>query len=121
MTSSEETFLGPGARFGPPAQAGTPYENLMSHQRGSAVIATLYDASGNVSQIAHTLINVDGLAKGGGGQEPSQFAEYDPKKAASALKDRFVDRSVVLDVDFKTGTVGYTTPTLVSLGAGDAP
>ena len=121
VTASAETFLGPGARFGPAHQSGaTPY-NDVSQQRGGAIVATQFDGSGNVLQVAHVLTQLSGLSKGGGGKQPESFSEYDPAKAADALKDRFVDRSVALGVDMKTGTVGYTTPSLISVGAGSTP
>ena len=103
--------------------------STVSHQRGDAVIATNYDGSGNVLEVAHILTNVIGMAgggssamsKGGGGKQPENFAQYDPAKAAEVLKDRFKDRSVALGVDLKTGAAGYSTPSLISIGAGEAP
>ncbi len=61
------------------------------------------------------------ISKGGGGKQPEHFAQYDPSKASDALKDRFVDRSVALGVDLKSGTAGYSTPPLISIGTGAAP
>ncbi|MBA3810417.1 MAG: RHS repeat-associated core domain-containing protein [Caulobacteraceae bacterium] len=124
VTGSSETFLGPGARFGPAHSAVILPYNDPSQQRGAAFIATRWDNAMNpttVLEVAHTLTSLSGLSKGGGGKQPERFAEYDPAKAADALKDRFVDRSVALGVDLKTGTVGYTTPTLLSVGAGSLP
>ncbi len=121
VTGSAETFLGPGARFGAAHTSGVTPLNDPSSQRGGAVIATQWDSSGNVIQVAHALSSPSGISKGGGGKQPESFAEYDPAKAADALKDRFVERGVVLGVDLKTGEAGYTTPTLLSVGAGDAP
>ncbi|MHB8531003.1 MAG: RHS repeat domain-containing protein, partial [Caulobacteraceae bacterium] len=71
--------------------------------------------------MAHVLSSLSGISKGGGGKQPQSFSEYDPSKAADVLKDRFVDRNVVLGVDLKTGTAGYATPSLLSVGAGQAP
>jgi len=121
ISGPAETFLGPGARFGPAHVSGVTPFNDPSSQRGGAIIATQFDGSGNVIQVAHVLANPSGVSKGGGGKQPQSFSEYDPAKAADALKDRFVDRSVVLGVDLKTGQVGYTTPTLLSVGTGSAP
>jgi len=121
VSGSAETFLGPGARFGP--CTGTPGATTCdpSQQRGTVVIATQYDSSNDVLQVAHVLTSITGISKGGGGGQPENFASYDPAKAGDALKDRFVDRSVALGVDLKTGTAGYNTPTLLSIGAGQAP
>ncbi|MGI8841763.1 MAG: hypothetical protein ACR2F8_13435 [Caulobacteraceae bacterium] len=132
VTAPAETFLGPGARFGsgivqsfchgvPPICVPAITTNHPSQQRGGAIIATRYGADGHVVEVANALTGLYGLTKGGGGKSVSQFAEYDPAKAAAVLKDRFVDRSVALGVDLKTGTVGYTTPTLLSIGTGSAP
>ncbi len=121
VTGSAETFLGPGSRFGPAHVSGeTPY-NDPSSQRGGAIVATQFDAAGDVLQVAHVLSSPSGISKGGGGKQPQNFSEYDPSNAADALKDRFVDRSVALGVDLKTGTAGYTTPTLLSVGTGSVP
>jgi RHS repeat-associated protein len=122
VTGSGETFLGPGARFGPcfgTTQTGIGCDS--SSQRGTAIVATQFDGSGDVLQVAHVLSSIYGISKGGGGKQPENFATYDPSKAGDALKDRFVDRSVDLGVDLKTGAAGYTTPTLVSIGAGSEP
>jgi len=123
VTASAETFLGPGARFGPcqgVSSEGTVSCNL-SVQRGDAIVATQYDGSNNVLQVAHVLTSITGISKGGGGKQPEHFASYDPSKAGDALKDRFVDRSVALGVDLKSGTAGYSTPTLISIGTGSTP
>ena len=123
VTASSEVFLGPGSRFGPahvPISGGTPYNDL-SAQRGGAIVATQFDGSGDVLQVAHVLTDHSGISKGGGGKQPESFTEYDPNKAGDALKDRFVDRSVALGVDLKSGTAGYNTPSLMSVGVGAAP
>lgn len=121
VSGSAETFLGPGARFGP--CYGTPGSTScdLSQQRGDAFVATQYDGSSNVLQVAHVLSSLNGLSKGGGGEQPERFASYDPANAGNALKDRFVDRSVALGVDLKTGTAGYTSPSLISIGNGQVP
>ncbi|HEV2364398.1 MAG TPA: Ig-like domain-containing protein [Caulobacteraceae bacterium] len=121
IAGSAETFLGPGSRFGPAHVSGVTPFNDPSQQRGGAIVATQWDASGNVLQVAHVLDQLSGMSKGGGGKQPQNFSEYDPAKAGDVLKDRFVDRSVVLGVDLKTGAAGYTTPTLLSSGVGQAP
>src|SRR5665213_504355 len=121
LTGQAETFLGPGARFGPAHVGGTTPFNDPSQQRGGAIVATQFDSTGDVLQVAHVLSSLSGVSKGGGGKQPQNFAEYDPAKAADVLKDRFVDRGVALGVDLKTGTAGYATPTLISLGVGAAP
>jgi YD repeat-containing protein len=127
VTASAETFLGPGARAGAcQGLVATGVSCDPSHQRGDAVIATNHDGSGNVLEVAHVLTNVistagSSMSKGGGGKQPENFAQYDPAKAAEVLKDRFKDRSVALGVDLKTGAAGYSTPTLISIGAGEAP
>ena len=128
VTAPAETFLGPGARFGATQAPDciedfhcVPTGNWPSYQRGGALVATLFDSSGNVLQVAHALTGQDGVQKGGGGKEPARFSAYDPAKAADILKDRFVDRSVALGVDLKTGSAGFTTPTLLSVGGKSAP
>ena len=121
VTASAETLLGPGARFGTCSGTGGATLCQPSHQRGAAVVATQFNGSGNVLQVAHVLSNWFGISKGGGGKQPESFAQYDPAKAADALKDRFVDHSVALGVDLKSGTAGYSTPTLISEGTGSAP
>src|ERR1700722_730055 len=127
VPASAESVLGPGARFGPAQDQVSPAFNQGSWQRGGAIVATQYDSSGNVLSIAHVLEGATGIAggmaidKGGAGAEPQRFNQYDPSKAAAILKDRFVDRSVALGVDLKSGTVGYTTPTLLSVGGKSIP
>lgn len=127
VSSPGETFLGPGARFGPGivqivcTNPDFPCSAIINHnkpsgQRGGALVATRSDAGGRIVEVAHVLTSLTGVTKGGGGKQPERFSEYDPKKAADILKDRFIDRSVSLGVDLKTGTVGYTTPTLLSVG-----
>ena len=97
VTGQAETFLGPGARFGPAHVGGTTPFNDPSQQRGGAIVATQFDSTGNVVlQVAHVLSSLSGVSKGGGGKQPQNFAEYDPAKAADVLKDRFVDRGVAL-------------------------
>ncbi|GAA0570625.1 RHS repeat-associated core domain-containing protein [Rhizomicrobium electricum] len=118
VNASAEAFLGPGARFGVRENYWGNYPSL---QRGGALVATQYDATGNVLQIAHAIVGESGLMKGGGGMQPENFSQYDPSKAADVLKDRFVDHSTMLGVDLKTGDAGYTTPTLLSVGGSDAP
>jgi RHS repeat-associated protein len=118
VTASAESFLGPGARFG---AAQTATVNHPSVQRGGAVVATRYDASGNVTDIAHIIVGFDGATKGGGGVPPVNTPAFDPSKAADVLKDRFVDRSEMFGVDLKTGEASYTTPVLLSVGGNDAP
>jgi RHS repeat-associated protein len=132
ITGSAETFLGPGARFNTPdieyICSGSPPCDIPviisydpSKQRGGALVATRY-AGGHVAEIAHILSGGDSqIVKGGGGKQPEQFPQFDPDKAADVLKDRFVSRSVELGVDLKTGTVGYTTPALLSVGGASAP
>ena len=122
VSGSAETYLGPGARFGPCYGSPGTTQCALSQQRGDAFVATQYDSSGNVLQVAHVLSSLNGLSKGGGGKQPERFASYDPANMpGDVLKDRFVDRSVLLGVDLKTGTAGYSTPSLISIGNGGAP
>lgn len=123
---SEEAFLGPGARFGQLRNTSCPsgcVTNTIidaSLHRGGAFIANRFDGAGNVLEIAHVVMVGNQIAKGGGGGEPDNTATtFDPRRAADALRDRFVDRSSALGVNLATGAVGYTTPTLLSVGAGD--
>ncbi len=71
--------------------------------------------------MVHLLTSTTGISKGGGGKLPKYFAGYDTSKAGDALKDGFVDRSVAVGVDLRSGTAGYTTPTLLSIGTGSDP
>ncbi len=134
VTAPGESWLGPGWRVGQqtsyqvckPGSGGgqvcSGYNEFeISRQRGGAIVATRTDSFGQVAEIAHVLTNRDGMSKGGGGNQPDLAATYDPKKAADLLKDRFVDRGVRLGVDVKSGAAGYQTPTLLSVGQGEAP
>lgn len=129
VIASEESFLGPGSRLGPmqsssicnapPGSCFTPLEHTASLQRGAAVIANKFSGGGDVLEVAHVVMVAGRMAKGGGGTPADKSAsEYDPRRAADVLKDRFVDRSSVHGVNLSAGTVGYSTPTLLSIGAG---
>ena len=133
VASSEESFLGPGARLGiqnldtvcgPTEGPGsgcttTPYFDP-SLQRGAALVANKFDANGNVLEIAHVVVVGGVISKGGGGAQPEFTATtFDPRRAADVLKDRFVDRTAALGVNLANGSVGYTTPVLLSAGSGD--
>lgn len=119
VSGSAESFLGPGARWGTDLPSdGT--EREPSVQRGGAVIGNLFDVNGEVLSVAHLMSNRYGPSKGGGGSAPERSGTtFDAKKAADVLKDRFVDRSSALGVSLSSGAVGYSTPTLLSAGAGD--
>lgn len=142
VTASTEALLGPGHRHGteylhsakyfydvggegdlPPPLAWVDYEfrRAPSLQDGGALIANRYDSSGDPDRIAHVLTGYNGLTKGGGGASISREDNFDPKTAADSLKDRFVDRSSELGVDLMTGSAGFSTPALKSIGQGDAP
>ncbi|PVM86018.1 hypothetical protein DDF65_06235 [Caulobacter radicis] len=127
VISSSESFLGPGYRIGAELKPAcseywgcTPTGYDQSRQRGAALVASKYDASGNVLEIAHAIVDYTGLTKGGAGKEVDKIGAYDINKAADVLKDRFVDRSAALGVDLKSGLAGYSTPVLANVG-GAAP
>lgn len=141
VTASTEALLGPGHRHGSeyvynaiydydvyggeengPASSTTyQYRRAPSLQDGGALIANRYDSSGDPDRIAHVLTGYNGLSKGGGGASTSRENNFDPKTAADSLKDRFVDRSSALGVNLMSGTAGFSTPVLKSIGQGDAP
>jgi YD repeat-containing protein len=127
IVSPAEVFLGPGHRFGAEKRASCgggqcgPLGYEQTRQRGGALVATRTDANGDVIEIAHAIVDRDGLTKGGAGKEVNKQGTFDPSRAADALKDRFVDRSAALGVDLKTGLAGYTSPTLLTVGSGAAP
>ncbi|MFN7179797.1 RHS repeat-associated core domain-containing protein [Hyphomonas sp.] len=128
VTSSAESFMGPGARLGlmdsttvcgPLGCATTTYFDP-SLQRGTAVVANKFDANGNVLEVAHAVGILGTISKGGGGAQPDLMATtFDARRAADVLKDRFVDRTAALGVNLANGSVGYTTPVLLSAGSGD--
>jgi YD repeat-containing protein len=129
VVSPAEVFLGPGHRLGAEMRAAClPFEGIcapmgyeQTRQRGGAFVATRTDANGDVIEIAHAIVDRDGLTKGGAGKEVNKQGTFDPSRAADALKDRFVDRSAALGVDLKTGLAGYSSPTLLAVGSGAAP
>jgi RHS repeat-associated protein len=129
VTGTNESFVGPGARLGD--MHSTTVCSFLGCQtiitfdpslhRGAAFVANRFDSNGDVLEVAHMLVVRDGLGKGGGGAQPERTATtFDPRRAADQLRDRFVDRSSALGVNLSTGAAGYTTPTLLSVGAGDS-
>jgi RHS repeat-associated protein len=128
VTSSAESFMGPGARLGlmdsttvcgPLGCVTTTYFDP-SLQRGTAVVANKFDAYGNVLEVAHAVGYMGDISKGGAGAQPDLMATtFDARRAADVLKDRFVDRTAALGVNLANGSVGYTTPVLLSAGSGD--
>ncbi len=128
VASSAESFLGPGARLGLVNSetlcsgggcSSVPYFDP-SLQRGTALVANKFDGSGNVLEVAHIVGIFGQISKGGGGAQPEFTATtFDPRRAADVLNDRFVDRTAALGVNLANGSVGYTTPTLLSAGSGD--
>jgi len=101
----------------------TIYQRLPTLQRGGALIATKYAASGSndPTQIAHVLTRWGHLTKGGGGPSVVQVQKFDPAEAGQSLKDRFVDRSSAQGVNLSSGTAGFHSPTLSSIGQGEFP
>ncbi len=128
VASSSESFLGPGTRLGL-ASADTLCTALgcditpffdPNMQRGAALVANKFDANGNVLEVAHVVVVGGVIAKGGGGGPPELTSTtFDPRRAADVLKDRFVDRTAALGVNLANGSVGYTTPVLLSAGSGE--
>lgn len=125
VISSEDAFLGPGQRAGAYVKEGTAtgvYSHRPTFQRGGALIATRYDASGDPLEIAHITVGYYDNAKGGGGgAKVDHQAQYDPSKMADLLKDQFVDRSSAAGVDLTTGQMSYTSPASLTVGQGDFP
>lgn len=128
VSGSEESFMGPGARLGLMDSNTTCLVDACtsltqfdpSLQRGTAVVANKFDANGNVVEVAHAVGILGQISKGGGGAQPEFTATtFDPRRAADVLKDRFVDRTAALGVNLANGSVGYTTPVLLSAGSGD--
>jgi RHS repeat-associated protein len=128
VSGSEESFMGPGARLGLMTSSTvcvgvcdtTTYFDP-SLQRGTAIVANKFDGSGNVLEVAHAVGILGQISKGGGGAQPDKTATtFDPRRAAEVLKDRFVDRTAVLGVNLANGSVGHTTPVLLSVGAGES-
>lgn len=128
VIGAEESFMGPGARLGATSDdsicmpgegcSGHSYEGSL--QRGASFIANRFDTNGDVLEIGHIVIVGGEIAKGGGGGTPESSATaFDPRRAADVLRDRFVDRSSVLGVNLSNGSVSYSTPSLLSIGAGD--
>jgi len=99
----------------------TGYVRLPTLQRGGALIANRYDASGDPLEIAHVLTRVGAPFKGGGGPSVTQSGRFDPNDAGQALRDQFVDRSAALGVNLTDGTARFTSPTLASVGQGEFP
>ena len=144
IITSQETFLGPGQRGGgniqwltqPNGNGGLDYISYShdpTRQRGPALVATAYDASGNPVAIAHDLIGIAGAqypwpgyfylaTKGGGaGQQADTNLTYSPATAADILKARFVDKSNVMGVNLSNGSMAYTAPAKVDVGNGGFP
>ncbi|HWA91455.1 MAG TPA: RHS repeat-associated core domain-containing protein [Rhizomicrobium sp.] len=138
VVAPQEAFLGPGQRGGTmePLRTGTgvpyAYTHQQSKQRGGALVATKYDASGlDPVQIAHIQIGerraaypLSGylITKGGGGGTQTDMAStYNPAEAADVVKSQFVDRSNALGVSLKDGSLGYTSPASLRVGNGSFP
>ncbi|TWB09206.1 RHS repeat-associated protein [Nitrospirillum amazonense] len=126
VVGSEEAFLGPGGRAGAfVAQVSgstTTYTHRSSEQRGGALVATRYNGNGDPVEIAHIVVGPTVNAKGGGGGVQAEHqAQYDPSQAADVLKARFVDRSKVMGVDLKSGSLSYTLPINLMVGSGKFP
>ncbi|ATQ43416.1 hypothetical protein CSW64_13835 [Caulobacter mirabilis] len=130
VTASSETSLGPGFRHGSVFVSGyvgtsggthPVYMRNPSSQVGGALIANRYDGAGDPVDIAHVVLTAGAAYKGGGANIIKEGVTYDPNKAAQTLKDRFVDRSSALGVNLQTGSAGYESPVLASVGAGEMP
>jgi RHS repeat-associated protein len=132
VVTPEESFLGPGQRGGSYVKqtGGLPWTYQPTKQRGNAFIASLYDANGSPTQIAHAVSGIlqygssstfDVTKGGGGATEPTTQSQYNPNTAADILKSRFVDRSSVEGVNLSTGVADYKSPVALSVGNGDFP
>jgi RHS repeat-associated protein len=131
VVAAGEAYLGPGSRCGAwhntrastgPDPAAHP--RFASLQRGGALVATRYDSGGDPVEIAHVTVSAGtgGRAKGGGsGAQTYHKSQYDPAEAADILKARFIDRSNLLGVDLRAGSLTYASPVSLSVGTGGFP
>jgi RHS repeat-associated protein len=117
VTAASDAQAGPGSTLGDylgyygGSQAGP------SNERGGAFVAVRYDAAGDPSEIAHVVTNFYSASKGGG----AAVQAGTPPNAAEMMRDSFQDRSSVLGIDLSSGTAGYSTPVLSSVGQGEFP
>lgn len=123
VVAAEDAFLGPGQRGGAWRKLATAVgTHAPSQQRGGALVATRYDASGDPVEIAHIAVGHDEAAKGGGGgAQTNHQSQYDPSTAADVLKARFADRSSALGVDLASGQLTYAAPAQIRSGSGGFP
>lgn len=115
IVTASDVLTGPGYDMGAVSDYG-PDLRYPSTQRGGAFVAVKYEGAEPV-QIAHVATNFYTSSKGGGVREPTVGV----KDTAELIKDRFVDRSVSLGVDLKSGSVGFTSPVVRSIGHGEFP
>jgi RHS repeat-associated protein len=125
VIASSEAMLGPGYRNGtvwskPSPGGGYMFFVTNPTQVGGALIANLYDGSGDPTQIAHVVISGGGPSKGGGGAATDQ-TQFNLATLQNSLKDRFVDRSTKIGVDLASGIASFSSPVLESVGQGDFP
>ncbi len=134
VVTSEEAFLGPGQRCGAilrnainpgnGIRGGDLYYRWLAQQRGGALLAVRYDSTtGDPLEIASIVLGTSGDFEkgGGGGTQTIHQAQYDPSQSASLIKSRFVDRSKLLGVDLKKGSLTHTSPAALSVGNGGFP
>ncbi|WP_044559722.1 transglutaminase domain-containing protein, partial [Azospirillum sp. B4] len=121
------TVIGNSPDEGPPDPNDIPstnsyyYTHRASEQRGGALVATRYNGADPV-EIAHIVVGATINAKGGGGGvQAEHLAQYDPSQAADLLKARFVDRSKMLGVDLKSGSLSHISPASLTVGSGKFP
>lgn len=101
----------------------TEYSRLQTLQRGGAMVAIKYDSANpdEPIEIANVLTRRGRPTKGGGGASVTQLSTFTPNQTAETIKDRFSDRSDALGVDLGTGTAGFSSPVLDSVGPGEFP
>jgi YD repeat-containing protein len=143
VTTTQESFLGPGQRGGSYEHTRTTihdagsgvgvhnglsfsyswYSYLPTKQRGAAFVATQFDTNGDPVAIAHIITSGDGMfTKGGGsGAQPDNGVRFDPANAADVMKSRFVDRSGLFGVNLSNGALSYTAPATLDVGNGGFP
>ncbi len=127
VTTSAETFLGPGRRLGngwllTVPDAGSEWRYTPTPERGQSLVAVRSDVSGAPLEIAHVVYSLQQRYKGGGGpSNPWQQASGDADPAADLLRSRFVDRAVALGVNPLTGDASWTTPARLTVGVGEFP
>lgn len=118
VTAGAEALLGPGKRAGAFYSVAPTSSGYLSHlqtsQRGGAISATRYDANGDPLEIAHVLVNPEGIIDGGGGGTQTYHQNlYDPALSADVVEGLYINP--------QPGTVVATSPAKLVVGSGGFP